>query len=98
MRLHFVATSVPEAQTALSNLRQLYSDAGPDEADVIIALGGDGFMLQTLHSYLGKNKPIYGMNLGTIGFLMNEYNEADLPERLANAERAVISPLRMPRR
>ena len=95
MRLHFVATSVPEAQTALSNLRQLYSDAGPDEADVIIALGGDGFMLQTLHSYLGKNKPIYGMNLGTIGFLMNEYNEADLPERLANAERAVISPLRM---
>lgn len=95
MRLHFVATAVPEAQTALSNLRQLYDDSGPDDADVVVALGGDGFMLQTLHAFLGKDKPIYGMNLGSIGFLMNEYNEADLPGRLANAERAVISPLRM---
>jgi NAD+ kinase len=62
---------------------------------VIIALGGDGFMLQTLHSFLGQDKPIYGMNLGSIGFLMNEYNEAGLPERLAHAERASIHPLRM---
>jgi NAD+ kinase len=95
MRLHFVATSVPEAQSALANLRQQYDDVGPEKADVIIALGGDGFMLQTLHTYLGQNKPIYGMNLGTIGFLMNEYNESSLPDRLANAERAVINPLRM---
>jgi NAD+ kinase len=95
MRLHFVATAVPEAQTALSNLRQQYDDAGPEKAEVIVALGGDGFMLQTLHTYLGQNKPIYGMNLGSIGFLMNEYNEAELPERLAKAERAVINPLRM---
>jgi NAD+ kinase len=95
MRLHFVATSVPEAQSALSNLRQLYDDAGPENAEVVVALGGDGFMLQTLHTFLGQDKPIYGMNLGTIGFLMNEYNEADLPDRLAEAERAVINPLRM---
>jgi Predicted sugar kinase len=95
MRLHFAATAVPEAQSALANLRQQYDDAGPEKADIIVALGGDGFMLQTLHTYLGQNKPIYGMNLGTVGFLMNEYNEADLPERLAKAERAVINPLRM---
>ncbi len=95
MRLHFAATAVPEAQSALANLRQQYDDAGPEKAEIIVALGGDGFMLQTLHTYLGQNKPIYGMNLGTVGFLMNEYNEADLPERLAKAERAVINPLRM---
>lgn len=95
MRLHFVATPVPEAQSALTNLRQLYDDCGPDDAEVVVALGGDGFMLQTLHTFLGQDKPIYGMNLGSIGFLMNEYNEAELPERLATAERAVIHPLRM---
>lgn len=95
MRLHFVATAVPEAQSALSNLRQQYDDAGPEKAEIIVALGGDGFMLQTLHTYLGQNKPIYGMNLGSVGFLMNEYNESELPERLAKAERAVINPLRM---
>ena len=94
-RLHFVATAVPEAQSALANLRQLYDDAGPDKADIVVALGGDGFMLQTLHGFLDRGKPIYGMNLGTIGFLMNEYNEAELPERLARAERAEIHPLRM---
>lgn len=94
-RLHFVATAVPEAQTALANLRQLYDDAGPDKADIIVALGGDGFMLQTLHAFLGRGKPIYGMNLGSVGFLMNEYNEEKLPERLAEAERATVHPLRM---
>ena len=95
MRLHFVATPVPEAQSALTNLRLLYSDSGPEAAEVVIALGGDGFMLQTLHTFLGQGKPIYGMNLGSIGFLMNEYNETGLPERLADAERASIHPLRM---
>jgi len=54
---------VPEAQEALTALRKRYGDAGPEEADIIVALGGDGFMLQTLHSFIGKNKPIYGMNL-----------------------------------
>jgi NAD+ kinase len=95
MRLHFVATAVPEAQSALANLRRLYDDCGPEKAEVVIALGGDGFMLQALHSFLGQSKPIYGMNLGSIGFLMNEYNEEGLPERLQQAERAVIHPLRM---
>ena len=94
-RLHFVATAVPEAQSALANLRQQYDDSGPDKADIVVALGGDGFMLQTLHGFLERGKPIYGMNLGTVGFLMNEYNEAELPERLAKAERAEIHPLRM---
>ncbi len=94
-RLHFVATNVPEAQSALANLRQQYDDAGPDKADIVVALGGDGFILQTLHSFIDRGKPIYGMNLGSVGFLMNEYNEADLPDRLAKAERAEIHPLRM---
>ena len=54
-------------------LQAAYGDAGPDKADIIVALGGDGFMLQTLHAFLGQGKPIYGMNLGTVGFLMNEF-------------------------
>jgi NAD+ kinase len=91
--LHFVAA--PDAAQALENLRARYRDVGPDQADVIVALGGDGFMLQTLHSFLGKNKPIYGMNLGSVGFLMNEYRENDLEQRLAAAESARIHPLRM---
>ena len=95
IKVHFVATPVPEAQAALTNLRQQYEDTGPDKADVIVALGGDGFMLQTLHAFVGSDKPIYGMNLGTIGFLMNEYNEADLTDRLAKAEPAKLHPLRM---
>ena len=94
-KLHFVASPVPEGQAALSNLRQQYTDAGPDEADIVVALGGDGFMLQTLHAFLERGKPIYGMNLGTVGFLMNEYNEANLTERLAGAEPATVHPLRM---
>jgi len=94
-KLHFVASPVPEGQAALSNLRQQYRDVGPDEADIVVALGGDGFMLQTLHAFLERGKPIYGMNLGTVGFLMNEYNEANLTERLAGAEPATVHPLRM---
>ena len=95
LKLHFVATPVPEGQAALANLRQQYEDAGPDEADAIVALGGDGFMLQTLHAFIERGKPIYGMNFGTVGFLMNEYDETDLTERLAKAEQATVHPLRM---
>ena len=94
-KLHFAATPVPEGQAALANLRQQYEDVGPDKADVIVALGGDGFMLQTLHAFLERGKPIYGMNFGTVGFLMNEYNEADLVDRLTKAEQATVHPLRM---
>ncbi len=94
-KVHFVAAPVPEAQEALATMQRRYGDAGADAAETIVALGGDGFMLQTLHAFLDTGKPIYGMNLGSIGFLMNEYRDADLEERLAVAERAVIHPLRM---
>ena len=80
---------------SVAALTQRYGDAGPENCDVVVALGGDGFMLQTLHSFTGKGKPIYGMNRGTVGFLMNEYHPDDLMERLAAAEKAVIHPLLM---
>jgi NAD+ kinase len=92
-RLHF--TAVSQAQESLAALRARYGDSGPDQADIVVALGGDGFMLQTLHAFTGLGKPIYGMNRGTVGFLMNEYHQDDLPGRLAAAERAVIHPLKM---
>jgi len=92
-KLHF--TGVPQVEESLADLRARYGDAGPDKADIVVALGGDGFMLQTLHSFTGQGKPIYGMNRGTVGFLMNEYHQDDLMERLAAAERAVIHPLKM---
>src|SRR6478609_4153357 len=92
-KLHF--TAAPDAAQALADMRARHDDAGPQAADIIVALGGDGFMLQTLHSFLGKGKPIYGMNLGSVGFLMNEYRLDDLLGRLAAAERAVVHPLRM---
>ena len=76
-------------------MRARHADVGAEAADIIIALGGDGFMLQTLHAFLKLGKPIYGMNLGSVGFLMNEYRADDLPARLAAAEAARIHPLRM---
>lgn len=93
--LHFVASDATDAQAALSSLRGRYDDTGPDRADAIVALGGDGFMLQTLHRFLGKSKPIYGMNFGSIGFLMNEFREEGLERRLDAAEAAQVHPLRM---
>ncbi len=95
MALHFVASTAPDARAALATMLQRYHDVGPEQADVIVALGGDGFMLQTLHNFLGKGKPIYGMNLGSVGFLMNEFRETSLEERLAAAEPAQIHPLSM---
>ena len=93
MKLHFTATA--DAADALAAMRQRHTDAGPENADVIVALGGDGFMLQTLHAFVKTDKPIYGMNLGSVGFLMNEYRADDLADRLAAAEQAVVHPLRM---
>jgi NAD+ kinase len=93
--LHFVAAEIPDAQAALKIMRQRYTDVGADKADTIVALGGDGFMLQTLHNFLSRKKPIYGMNLGSVGFLMNEYREENLEERLSAAESALLHPLRM---
>src|ERR1700753_211305 len=92
-RLHF--TAAPHAHEALGALRAPHDDAGPEKADVIVALGGDGFMLQTLHAFTAAQKPIYGMNLGSVGFLMNEYRKDDLLERRAAPEKAQIHPLKM---
>jgi NAD+ kinase len=95
LRVHFVASEAPEAQAALKRLRERYGDVGAADAAVTVALGGDGFMLQTLHNFLGRNVSIYGMNFGSVGFLMNELHEEDLSERLAAAEPARIHPLLM---
>ena len=94
-RLHFAASDAPLAQQAGARLAALYGQAPLEAAEVVVALGGDGFMLQTLHAVEGREVPVYGMNRGTVGFLMNAYGEEDLPARLAAAERAVINPLRM---
>ncbi|MBM1221217.1 NAD kinase [Ponticoccus sp. SC2-23] len=94
-RIAFAASDAPLAQQALDDLIDLYGEWGPDEADVMVALGGDGFMLQTLHATQGLDLPVYGMNRGTVGFLMNEFSADQLPRRLAEAEQAIINPLRM---
>jgi len=91
----FVAADTEEAQAARARLMERYDAASPQDADIIVALGGDGFMLETLHNYLERDVPIYGMNQGTVGFLMNAYREEDLPQRLANAEWVTLHPLRM---
>jgi NAD+ kinase len=94
-RIAFVASETPEAQRARQRLARRYGDAAPEEADVVVALGGDGLMLATLQRFMNSGKPIYGMHRGTVGFLMNEYAEAGLQERLAAAEVTVIHPLMM---
>ena len=91
----FAATEHEEAQEAYHRLKARYSDAPPGEADVIVALGGDGFMLETLHRYMSRRVPIFGMNLGSVGFLMNAFEEESLLERLAKAEPIELNPLRM---
>lgn len=95
MKIALAASSAPTAQDALQSLSKRYACVQPDEADLIVALGGDGFMLQTLHSSQNLQVPVYGMNCGTIGFLMNQYSEVDLLQRLALAEEEVINPLSM---
>ncbi|WP_348521447.1 NAD kinase [Brevundimonas sp. A19_0] len=94
-RLAFAASERPEAQAALVRLRDRYAHVPAAEADVIVALGGDGFMLETLHANLSRGTPVYGMNRGSVGFLMNDYDEDDLLQRLAAANRTVIHPLQM---
>ncbi len=94
-RLAFVASDRPEATAARDRLAARYGDVPVAEAQVIVALGGDGFMLETLHRTLGRPTPIYGMNQGSVGFLMNEYSEEGLLERINVGEHAVIHPLVM---
>ena len=95
LRIAFCASRAPIAQAALASLTNRYGDHAEQGADVIVALGGDGFMLQTLHRTEELAVPVYGLNRGTVGFLMNAYSEHRLPERLEAAEEAVINPLVM---
>jgi NAD+ kinase len=93
MKISFSSSARPEAQEALRKLRHLFGEAGEADADIIVALGGDGHMLDALRKRLTDKKPVYGMNRGTVGFLMNEYSESDLIERLEKAEPVHIRPL-----
>lgn len=94
-RVAFVAADSPQAREALSELTQRYGQHKPEDADVIVALGGDGFMLEAVHSHMQTKVPIFGMHRGTVGFLMNRYDENDLPARLQRTTEVALHPLRM---
>ena len=94
-KISFRASDVAVAQASLAAMIEHYGQTEPEEADVIVALGGDGFMLQTLNEVRPLAKPVYGMHRGTVGFLMNAYSEDGLVERLEAAEEAAINPLHM---
>jgi NAD+ kinase len=94
-QIAFVAAATPEAREACVRLESRYGNCDPAAADVIVALGGDGLMLQTLHKFMTSGKPIYGMHRGTVGFLMNDYSDENLRERLSAAHTTVIHPLLM---
>ncbi|TAN08085.1 MAG: NAD kinase [Rhodanobacteraceae bacterium] len=94
-RLAFVASASATARDACAALETRYGAVAPDAADVIVALGGDGFMLRTLHAQLDRGLPVYGMKLGRVGFLMNGYTPDDLPARIAAAHPAMLHPLEM---
>lgn len=94
-RLAFVSSDGAEARSAVERLTRLHGKYSVAESDVVVALGGDGFLLSTLRETMGSGKAVYGMNRGTVGFLMNEFSEAALPERIANAVPETIRPLEM---
>ena len=94
-KLAFVSSRTPEARAARDHLAALYGDTPAEEADVIVALGGDGLMLQTMHRFMNSHVPIYGMNRGSVGFLMNEYAEEGLLDRIRKAVTTTIHPLLM---
>jgi NAD+ kinase len=91
----FVAGTWPGADDVLRDLRERYGNTSPGDAEVVVALGGDGFMIETLHRFLSFDVPVYGMNRGTVGFLMNTFADDDLLERIANAQVTTLHPLRM---
>ncbi len=93
--LAFLSSGTEDADHALEKLISIYGNCDPAKADAIIALGGDGFMLQTQHQFMNSGKPIYGMNKGTVGFLMNEYKPDNLRQRVSAALRSKIRPLKM---
>lgn len=92
---HFISADTAQAQKAKKKLTSVYNQAPIEKADVIIALGGDGTMLQVVREFMDMGKPIYGMNRGSVGFLMNEFHVTNLPERIAKAHREDMHPLRM---
>jgi len=94
-RLAFVASATPAARAARKALERRYGAVAPAQADVIVALGGDGLMLQALHRNMHRKTPIFGMNLGTVGFLLNQYRATGLPARIRNARKVTLTPLRM---
>jgi NAD+ kinase len=94
-KLAFISSGTPEAEDARLRLVEKYGDVAPEEADCIVALGGDGLMLRALHNYMDSGKPIYGMNRGSVGFLMNQYRETGLRKRIADAKASIIHPLLM---
>lgn len=94
-RVSFTASSTVLAQESMARLIEAYGNCAPETADVVVALGGDGFMLETLHRFLGQEIPVYGMNCGSVGFMMNDFNDIALVERLSRAQAAVLHPLRM---
>jgi NAD+ kinase len=94
-RIAFLPSETPEARKALTRLTKRYGNAKPEDADVVVALGGDGHMLQILHRFVSTGIPIYGMNRGSVGFLMNDYSELGLVERLRASGLTTIRPLRM---
>lgn len=94
-KLAFLSSGTPHAEEARRRLVEKYGDVAPEDADCIVALGGDGLMLRTLHNYMDSGKLIYGMNRGSVGFLMNQYRETGLRKRIAEAKPSVIHPLLM---
>lgn len=94
-KIHFVASEVENADSAMAALQEQYGQHELDQADVIVALGGDGFMLRTLHRFLPAGLPVYGMKLGKVGFLMNRFREDDLQKRLNEADIVELNPLCM---
>ncbi|MGB7452278.1 MAG: NAD kinase, partial [Lysobacterales bacterium] len=94
-RIHFVASRVDSAGEATALMKKRYGQTPLEEAEVIVALGGDGFMLRTLHRVISKNLPVFGMKIGNVGFLMNRYSEDDLVDRLDTARLVSLNPLRM---
>ncbi|MEN3931521.1 NAD kinase [Microvirga sp. W0021] len=94
-KIAFVASAAPQAQEAFQEMKRLYPSVDPDDADVIVAIGGDGEMLRALHQFMGTSKPIFGINRGSVGFLMNEYRTDNLIERIEMADRSITHPLLM---
>ena len=94
-RIHFMASQVQPAGEAIASMKNRYGQTPLEEAEVIVALGGDGFMLRTLHRVMPKSIPVFGMKIGNVCFLMNRFSENDLVERLASASPVALNPLRM---